>query len=114
MDVTTVEAAVSNLAPSPPVVATVALAPRLQTILAGVSSALIAMGASGIQTLSVTPVVGPTTLLQCDMLTIAIFIEKYKKEVSDDMKDKIEEAWLARWKSELGNPSKKPRRVMKA
>jgi len=114
MDVTTVEAAVSNLAPSPPVVATVALAPRLQTILAGVSSALIAMGASGIQTLSVTPVVGPTTLLQCDMLTIAIFIEKYKKEVSDDMKDKIEEAWLARWKSELSNPSKKPRRIMKA
>jgi hypothetical protein len=30
------------------------------------------------------------------------------------MKDKIEEAWLARWKSELGNPSKKPRRIMKA
>jgi len=51
---------------------------------------------------------------QCDMLAIAIFIEKYKKEASADMKDKIEEAWLARWKSELGNPSKKPRRVMKA
>jgi len=48
------------------------------------------------------------------MLAIAIFIEKYKKEASADMKDKIEEAWLARWKSELGNPSKKPRRVMKA
>ena len=51
---------------------------------------------------------------QCDMLAIAIFIEKYKKEASPDMKDKIEEAWLARWKGELGNPSKKPRRVMKA
>jgi hypothetical protein len=48
------------------------------------------------------------------MLVIAIFIEKYKKEASPDMKDKIEEAWLLRWKSELGNPSKKPRRVMKA
>jgi hypothetical protein len=48
------------------------------------------------------------------MLAIAIFIEKYKKEASTKMKDKIEEAWLARWKGELGNPSKKPRRVMKA
>jgi hypothetical protein len=63
MDVTTVEAAVSNLAPSPPAVATVALAPRLQTILAGVLSALIEMDASGIQTSSVTPVIGPATLL---------------------------------------------------
>jgi hypothetical protein len=51
---------------------------------------------------------------QCDMLAIAIFIEKYKKEASADMKDKIEEAWLACWKSELGNPSKKPHRVMKS
>jgi hypothetical protein len=48
------------------------------------------------------------------MLAIAIFIKKYKKEVSPDMKDKIKEAWLARWKGELGNPSRKPRRVMKA
>ena len=51
---------------------------------------------------------------QCDMLAIAIFINKYKKEASADMKDKIKVAWLARWKSELGNPSKKPRCVMKA
>ncbi len=48
------------------------------------------------------------------MLAIAIFIEKYKKEASADVKDKIKEAWLARWKHNLGNPSKKPRRVMKA
>ncbi len=30
------------------------------------------------------------------------------------MKDNIEEAWLARWKHDLGNPSKNSRRVMKA
>ena len=48
------------------------------------------------------------------MLTIAIFIEKYKKEASAVVKGKIEEAWLARWKSNLGNPTRKPRRVMKA
>ncbi len=48
------------------------------------------------------------------MLAIAIFIEKYKKEASADVKDKIEEAWLARWKHDLGTPIKKPRRVLKA
>ena len=48
------------------------------------------------------------------MLAIAIFIEKYKKEASAIVKDKIEEAWLARWKNDLGNHSKKPRGVMKA
>ena len=48
------------------------------------------------------------------MLAIAIFIEKYKQEASADVKDKIEEAWLARWKNNLGNPSKKNQRVTKA
>ena len=48
------------------------------------------------------------------MLAITIFIEKYKKEAFANVKDRIEEAWLARWKNNLGNPSKKPRRVMKA
>jgi hypothetical protein len=48
----------------------------------------------------------------CDVLAIALFIEKYKKGLPDDMKDKIETDWLARWKDRLGNP-RKPRRVMK-
>ena len=30
------------------------------------------------------------------------------------MKDKIESDWLARWKGLIGNPSRKPRQVMKA
>jgi hypothetical protein len=63
MDVTTVEAAVSNLAPSLLAVAMVALAHRLQTILAGVLSAPIKMDASGTRTSSATPVVSPATLL---------------------------------------------------
>jgi hypothetical protein len=63
MDVTTVEATGSNLAPSHPAVTTVALVPRLLTILVGVSSALIKMDASGIQTSSVTPVTGSATAL---------------------------------------------------
>jgi hypothetical protein len=48
------------------------------------------------------------------MLAIAIFIKNYKKEASADMKDRIEEVWLAHWKSKLGNPNKKPRCMMRA
>ena len=50
----------------------------------------------------------------CDVLAIALFIEKYKKDLSADVKDRIESDWLARWKGSLGNPNRKPRRVMKA
>jgi hypothetical protein len=48
------------------------------------------------------------------MLAMGIFIEKYKKGASDDAKDKIEAAWLAKWKGDLGNSTWNPRRVMKA
>jgi hypothetical protein len=46
-------------------------------------------------------------------LAIALFIEKYKRDLSNDVKDKIETDWVARWRSAIGNPTKKPRRVMK-
>ena len=49
----------------------------------------------------------------CDVLAIALFIEKYKRDLSDDVKDRIETDWVARWRSAIGNPTKKPRRVMK-
>jgi hypothetical protein len=49
----------------------------------------------------------------CDVLAIALFIEKYKRDLSNDVKDKIETDWVARWRSAIGNPTKKPRRVMK-
>jgi hypothetical protein len=48
------------------------------------------------------------------MLAMAIFIEKYKKGVSDDAKDKIEAVWLAKWKGDLGHPTLNPHCVMKA
>jgi hypothetical protein len=48
------------------------------------------------------------------MLAMAIFLEKYKRNMPEDMKDKVESAWLERWKGSLGNPSRKPCRVMKA
>ena len=50
----------------------------------------------------------------CDVLAIALFIEKYKRELSDDVRNKIETDWVARWRSAVGNPTRKPRRVMKA
>ena len=50
----------------------------------------------------------------CDVLAIALFIEKYKKELSDNVRDRIESDWVARWRSAIGNPTRKPRRVMKA
>ncbi len=53
-------------------------------------------------------------MANCDVLAIALFIEKYKRDIPEEMKDKIQSDWLARWKGLLGNPSKKPRRVMKA
>ena len=49
----------------------------------------------------------------CDVLAIALFIEKYKQDLSDDVKERIETDWVASWHSAIGNPTKKPRRVMK-
>jgi hypothetical protein len=48
------------------------------------------------------------------MLAMAIFLNKYKRDMSDDMKDKLELEWLEHWKGALGNPSRKPHHVMKA
>ena len=49
----------------------------------------------------------------CDVLAIALFIEKYKRDLLDDVKDRIETDWVAHWHSAIGNPTKKPRWVMK-
>ena len=49
----------------------------------------------------------------CDVLAIALFLEKYKRELTDEAKDKIETNWVDRWRSVLGTQQKKPRRVMK-
>jgi hypothetical protein len=51
----------------------------------------------------------------CDMLAMAIFLEKYvKQSISDEDKRKIESNWVRRWKDELGEPQRSPRQVMKA
>ena len=50
----------------------------------------------------------------CDMLAMALFLEKYTRSIGGADRDKIEKAWLLRWKENLGNPSRLPRKVMKA
>jgi hypothetical protein len=48
------------------------------------------------------------------MLPMAIFLENYKREMSDNMKNKVETEWLTRWKGDLCKPSRKPWCIMKA
>jgi hypothetical protein len=48
------------------------------------------------------------------MLAITLFIKKYKWNISNKEKDKLEHDWLERWHGALGNPSKTPRRIMLA
>ncbi len=49
------------------------------------------------------------------MLAMALFLERYvKKSMTQAYRDKIEAAWLQRWKERLGNPSHMPCKVMKA
>jgi hypothetical protein len=48
------------------------------------------------------------------MLGMALFLEKYNKSMTSGDRDKIETAWLQRWKDKLGNPSRLPRQVMRA
>jgi hypothetical protein len=48
-----------------------------------------------------------------DMLAITLFIKKYKRNISNEEKDKLEHNWLEHWRGALGNPSKTPRHIMR-
>jgi hypothetical protein len=51
----------------------------------------------------------------CDMLAIALFLDKYiKRSVTDDTRRTIKSTWVARWKEKLGQPQRSPNQVMKA
>ena len=51
----------------------------------------------------------------CDMLAIALFLNRYiKSSLPDDSRQTIESAWVARWKEKLGQPQRSPSQVMKA
>ena len=48
------------------------------------------------------------------MLAMALFLNKYNKSMTNVERDKVETAWLHCWKEKLGNPSRLPRKVMRA
>jgi hypothetical protein len=51
----------------------------------------------------------------CDMLAIALFLDKYvKHSFSDDDRNRIESNWVDKWKEQLGQPQRSPTQVMEA
>jgi hypothetical protein len=50
----------------------------------------------------------------CDMLAIALFVDRHKNQLSESEKTKIEDSWIARWKDKIGQPTRTPRQVMRA
>ena len=49
------------------------------------------------------------------MLAMALFLDKYiSTSIPKEDRNKIEMVWLQRWKEKLGNPSRMPRKVMRA
>ena len=51
----------------------------------------------------------------CDMLAIAICLERYmQKDLLPMIQDSIEQEWLDRWKERLGHPTQTPRQVLQA
>jgi hypothetical protein len=52
------------------------------------------------------------TAINCDMLALALFIERHKQSLSDSERTEIENKWVARWKERLGHPARTPRQVM--
>jgi hypothetical protein len=49
----------------------------------------------------------------CDLLAIALFVDRHKQQLSENEKSAIEETWIARWKDKVGQPTRMPRQVMK-
>ncbi len=50
----------------------------------------------------------------CDMLAIALFIDRYTKQnLNSADKDRLEQQWLTRWKDKLGMPARTPSQVMR-
>ena len=50
--------------------------------------------------------------VNCDMLALALFIERHKHSLSDAERSAIESKWVAHWKERLGQPARTPRQVM--
>jgi len=51
--------------------------------------------------------------INCDMLALALLIERHKQSLSDAKREEIESKWLMHWKERLGQPARTPRQVMR-
>ncbi len=50
--------------------------------------------------------------INCNMLALALFIERHKQSLSDTERNEIESKWIVRWKECLGQPARTPRQLM--
>ena len=44
----------------------------------------------------------------CDMLAILLFVDRHKDWLLENAKSSIEEEWIARWKDDVGQPTRTP------
>jgi hypothetical protein len=50
--------------------------------------------------------------INCNMLALALFIERHKQSLLDSEHNEIESKWLAHWKEHLSQPARTPHQVM--
>ncbi len=49
----------------------------------------------------------------CDMLAIALYIDRYIKDTTDQDRSAIESRWIEKWNAKLGQPARTPRQIMR-
>ena len=47
------------------------------------------------------------------MLAIALYIDPYIKDTTDQNRSDIESRWLEKWNAKLGQPARTPRQIMR-
>ena len=51
--------------------------------------------------------------VNCDMLMIALYIDRYTKDISATDRSTIESRWLDKYRAKLGQPGRTPRQIMR-
>jgi hypothetical protein len=46
--------------------------------------------------------------VNCDMLAIALYIDRYTKDITENARSAIESRWIDKWKAKLGQPARTP------
>jgi hypothetical protein len=47
------------------------------------------------------------------MLAIALYIDRYIKDTTDQDRSAIESRWVEKWNAKLGQPARTPRQIMR-